>query len=109
MGEYADKQAKGSPVVLTGVSGEIEQAFFTGRGLNLQAGYLFTNNFEIAARYTTIKPEAITLRETNKQYTLGLSKYLMKHTVKVQTDISLLEADNRRDNLLYRFQVELGF
>jgi phosphate-selective porin OprO and OprP len=109
MGEYANKRSERSPVVLRSAGGEVEQAFFTGRGLNLQAGYVFPTNFEIAARYTTIRPEAATERESNRQYTLGFSKYFMGHKVKVQTDFSFLEANSKHDNLMYRFQLELGF
>ncbi|WP_240337134.1 porin [Rufibacter psychrotolerans] len=110
MAEYADKRSSGSPVVETDpVTGDVTDAFFTGTGFNIQAGYLFKNNFEIAGRYTSINPEALTQDAENKQYTLGLSKYILGHTVKAQTDVSLLREQQDWSNLMYRFQFEIGF
>lgn len=109
MAEYADKRSSGSPVVATDPTGRVTDAFFTGTGFNVQAGYLFDNNFEIAGRYTTINPEDLTQRLVNKQYTLGVSKYLKGHTVKMQSDISLLRERAENSNLMYRFQLEIGF
>jgi len=109
MAEYADRKTSGSPIVSTNLDGSINEAFFTGTGFNVQAGYLFRNNVEVAGRYTTIHPEAVTLRDNNHQYTLGVSKYLAGHTVKVQSDISLLKEAADFNELMYRFQVEIGF
>lgn len=109
MAEYADKRSSGSPVVETDADGNVTEAFFTGKGYNIQAGYLFKNNIELAGRYTAVTPEASTQREDNTQYTLGISKYLAGHTVKVQSDISLLKEKSENSNLMYRFQVEIGF
>ncbi|WP_207429272.1 porin [Pedobacter sp. SYSU D00535] len=109
MAEYADKRTNGSPIVSLTNDGDVENSFFTGTGFNLQAGYLFKNNFELAARYSSIDPIDITENSTEKQYTLGVSKYLAGHTLKVQSDVSLLEEDDRSSEWMYRFQVEIGF
>ena len=109
MAEYADKRTNGSPVVEADLTGDVTEAFYTGTGFNIQAGYLFKNNFELAGRYTTINPEAVTQRANHTQYTLGVSKYLAGHTVKVQSDVSLMNTDLSSDELMYRFQVEIGF
>lgn len=111
MAEYADKQTEGSPVVefLDEESVLRRQFFRTGTGFNLQAGYVFINNYELAARYTTINADALTQRSDAKQYTLGLSKYIAGHTVKVQSDVSLLREDGSNAAMMYRFQVEMGF
>jgi phosphate-selective porin OprO and OprP len=109
MAEYADKISSGSPVVKTDINGVADESFFTGTGLNIQAGYLFKNNLEVAGRYTSINPESVTQREKNDQFTLGLSKYLAGHTLKLQSDISLLKAQQSSDELMYRFQIEIGF
>lgn len=109
MGEYAKKKTSGSPVISTNPDGSIAEAFFTGTGFNVQAGYVFRNNFEVAGRYTTIHPEAVTQRDNNHQYTFGVSKYLVGHTVKVQSDISLLKEAADLSELMYRFQLEIGF
>lgn len=109
MAEYADRKTDGSPVVTAAADGSIEDAFFTGTGFNIQAGYVFKNNFEVAGRYTTINPHTMIQQPENNQFTLGLSKYLMEHTVKIQSDVSLLEEQNDFNELMYRFQIEIGF
>ncbi len=109
MAEYANKNTTGSPVLAVDNTGKVTQSFLTGSGFNVQAGYLFKNNFEVAGRFTSIDPEAVTQRASEKQYTLGISKYLAGHTVKVQSDVSLLEQRADLNQLMYRFQMEIGF
>lgn len=102
MFEYADKWTDGSPVVADG-------SFYTGKGLNVQSGYLFKNNFEIAGRYTTITPEEITGNEEFTELTLGVSKYFVGHGLKIQSDLSHIDNEFSDDKLRFRFQVELAF
>lgn len=109
MSEYAEKQTVGVPVVSYDELGLVEDAFEVGTGFNIQAGYLFRNKVEVAGRYTSIDPNYLTQRAEQKQYTLGLSKYIVGHTVKVQSDLSLLQEDGSNSELMYRFQVEMGF
>lgn len=109
MAEYADRQTIGSPVVASDIAGNVTQAFFTGTAFNIQAGYLFGNDLELAGRYTTIKPEAVTQRDKNQQYTLGVSRYFSGHTLKLQSDISLLKEAGDFSEVMYRLQVEIGF
>ena len=109
MGEYAyrsakDALAKNSDGTLTGDMVEI------GSGINLQTGYLFTSNWEISGRYTNINlDEIITGRNLQTQYTLGLSKYIVGHKLKVQTDLSYLSGDKSPNGLMYRLQMEVHF
>ncbi len=109
MGEYAyrdakDPLAKNSDGTLTG---DIVQV---GSGLNLQSGYLFAKNWEVSGRYTNIYlDENITGKGTEKQYTLGLSKYIVGHKLKVQTDVSYLDLGIKTNQLLYRLQVDIHF
>jgi len=109
MAEYADRTAKdpiakNSNGTLTGAEVQV------GKGLNLQTGYLFKNNWEVSARYTNIELDnAITGADPESQYTLGLSKYLVGHKLKVQTDISHLEVTNGNNELMYRLQFDIHF
>ena len=81
-----------------------------GHGLNLQTGYLFNSNWEISGRYTNIKLDNnITGENPENQYTLGLSKYIVGHKLKVQTDMSYLSVNNAPDELMYRLQLDLHF
>jgi len=109
MAEYADRNAsdpiaKNSDGTLTGDEVQV------GNGLNVQAGYLFKNNFEVSGRFTNVKlDEVITGRKPENQYTLGVSKYIVGHKLKVQTDISHLEIANGNNQLMYRLQLDLHF
>lgn len=103
MFEYADKTTDESAVVSDGV-------YQTGTGLNLQAGYLFANNFEVAGRYTSIQPEiANSWSDDYVDYTLGFSRYIVGHNLKVQSDLSYEDHDLDDDTFKVRFQVELAF
>ena len=109
MAEYADRTAadpyaKNSDGSLTGDEVQV------GTGLNLQAGYLFKSNWEVSGRYTNIAlDQTITGKNPENQYTLGLSKYIVGHKLKVQTDISHLEIPNGTNELMYRLQFDIHF
>lgn len=109
MGEYAHRTAD-DPIAKNSdgtPTGDIVQV---GDGSNLQTGYLFKTDWEVSGRFTNIKLDrAITGINPQKQYTLGLSKYIVGHKLKVQTDLSYLSEDNSIDELLYRLQVEVHF
>lgn len=107
MVEYAMKTATDGPVVST-ENGDVLQSFATGNGLNLQAGYLFSNNFEVSARYSQVTPDAETQRNQEEEITLGLSKYISGHNLKVQGDISIVQEQGSDDQLRFRLQLEVG-
>ena len=109
MAEYSDRTAsdafaKNSDGSLTGDEVQV------GKGLNLQMGYLFNNDIEISGRYTHIElDKSVTGENPESQYTLGLSKYIVGHKLKVQTDISHLEIEGSNNKLMYRLQVDFHF
>ncbi|MDD7884648.1 porin [Flavivirga sp. 57AJ16] len=109
MAEYAhrdanDPLAKNSDGTFTG------DAVQVGKGLNLQTGYLLKSNWEISGRYTNIELDrTITGKNPENQYTLGVSKYIVGHKLKVQTDISHLEVENGNNELMYRLQFDIHF
>ena len=109
MAEYSDRTAsdafaKNSDGSLTGDEVQV------GKGLNLQMGYLFNNDIELSGRYTHIELDKnITGKNPESQYTLGLSKYIVGHKLKVQTDISHLEIKGSNNKLMYRLQVDFHF
>lgn len=109
MGEYANRDAT-NPIALNSDDTPTGDVVQVGNGLNLQSGYLFKNNWEVSARYTDIELDSeITGRNPETQYTLGLSKYIVGHKLKVQTDLSYLDVDDGLDQLMYRLQVEVHF
>ena len=91
------------------------QTIFKGKGFNTQMGYIFDNNIEPSVRYTKLRAddEIKAIESDREQYTLALSKYFKKHTVKVQSDISydqrLKRSVTSYDNSwTYRLQLEIG-
>jgi hypothetical protein len=109
MAEYANRDAKdplakNSDGSLTGDEVQI------GNGLNLQTGYLLSKTVEVSARYTNISLDKnITGKSAENQYTLGLSKYIAGHKLKVQTDLSYTDIGFKTNQLLYRLQVDIHF
>ena len=115
MFEYASKTTDEDALLSDGTS------YQTGTGINLQAGYLFQNNFEVAARYTGINPEDNNWSDDYSEMTLGFSRYIVGHNLKVQSDFTYVDHDQSgvifpgdsaprfNDAFRVRFQVELAF
>ena len=109
MAEYAkrdakDPFAKNSDGTLTGDEVQV------GNGLNLQTGYLLSKTLELSGRYTNISLDKnITGKGAENQYTLGLSKYIAGHKLKVQTDLSYTDIGFKTNQLMYRLQVDIHF
>src|SRR5690606_37145514 len=63
---------------------------FKGWGTNQQASYLLTRGYEIATRYTYIKPDnQIRLVEDQIEVMeLGLTKYIKAHRLKLQLNVN---------------------
>ena len=113
--DFMGRTCTSSPLIKSGET--VKQYILTGMGLNVQASYLFPSNWEIALRNSTIKPDKEVQPYTNyrcyNQSTLGVTKYLIDHRLKVQADLSynykdeFTASDYSRWQL--RFQIELGF
>ena len=110
MMEYADKRtADEDPNVFDDADPTlIVGTYYTGTGLNISAGYLFKSNYEVALRYTDIKPD-LEVANNETYYTVGLSKYIVGHKLKIQTDMSLIQKDGKDDGLLIRAQMDIHF
>jgi len=81
----------------------------TGSAFNIQAGYVFKKNWEIALRYTQVAP-SVKGKPQYEQYTFGASKYIVGHKLKVQADVGYMVTNNSPDrNLLCRLQLDLHF
>jgi hypothetical protein len=109
MAEYADRDAK-DPIAKNSDGTETGDIVQVGTGLNIQSGYLFKNNWEVSGRYSTVELDKVTTGiDQEHQYTFGVSKYIVGHSLKVQSDISLIEIANQRDQYLYRLQFDIHF
>ncbi len=116
MGEFANRDAE-APIATEadGTSTTDEDGdptgdvVLVGNAFNLQAGYLFKNNYEVAGRFTTAAYESVTNRAKEEQYTLGVSKYLVGHKLKVQSDITYATAGGNEDFIEFRIGFDLHF
>ncbi len=109
MGEYANRTAA-NPIAIdvdgTTPTGDV---VLTGNALNLQVGYVFKTNYEVVTRFTTLDYDSITNTLPKKQYTLGASKYIVGHKLKVQSDISYSSLDGNDDNITFRLGFDIHF
>ena len=108
MWEYANRDAD-NPIARNSDGTETGDVVWVGDGLNLQTGYLLAKDWEVSGRYTNINLDDVTGRNAETQYTLGLSKYIVGHKLKVQTDLSYLSVDGGSDELMYRLQLDVHF
>ena len=105
LSEYADKKADENIP-------DLSRNFRTGNGLTIQAGYLTPANFEFALRYTTVRRdnEDFSGIRDEDQFTLGLSKYIVGHSLKVQSDLTRITFPGQDDGRFqFRMQVEMQF
>lgn len=90
------------------------QYVFKGSGFDTQLSYIFDNNYEVIGRYSYQEPhkdiEALT-PQTN-QYSLGVTKYIWEHALKLQAEVTNTELNyldsSSISNWYLRFQVEIG-
>ena len=109
MAEYADRDAK-DPFAKNSDGTLTNDIVQVGSGLNLQSGYLLSKTVEVSGRYTNISMDKnITGKGAENQYTLGISKYISGHSLKVQTDLSYTDIGFKTNQLLYRIQVDIHF
>lgn len=106
--EYAYKKAADDISVVTS-SGMLN--YGTGQGFVLQTGYLFDSDLEVAVRYTKIKPDSKQFSSLTEEseYALALSRYIVGHNLKVQSDLSFHNRPSKSDFLQFRLQFELAF
>ena len=109
MAEYADRDAD-DPVAKNSDDSLTGDVVNVGNATNIQMGYVMPSNLSVTGRYTNINFDSI-VTSNNKitQYTLGLSKYVAKHKLKVQTDITYEDSVSSNDKIVYRLQFDIHF
>ena len=115
---YTDLMGRICPNPLIYQDDKVAQHVYTGMGINLQTSYIFPRNWEIAVRHSTLIPSSdirpYTDYKTRNQATLGITKYIIGHTLKIQADISYNYATQARPSFLEddrweaRLQIEFG-
>lgn len=89
---------------------------YSGCGVNFQTSYLFDNKWEVALRNSTLYPESEVRPYAGyknwNQTTLGVTRYIIGHSLKVQADLSYNvrseTAVKDYNRWQIRFQLELG-
>ena len=89
---------------------------YTGGGVNVQASYLLGDKWEVALRNSTLHPADAVRHSVGyawwNQSTLGITRYIIGHSVKAQMDLSYNDmkhpASTDYDRFTVRFQIELG-
>ena len=109
MGEYASRNSddaisKNSDGSLTG------DIVNDGSAINFQIGYVTPSNVAITTRFTNIKfKDIIYPKNDTEQLTIGLSKYFVKHKLKIQSDLTSEKSMNNKNKIFYRLQFEIHF
>ncbi|MFN4086354.1 MAG: porin [Spirosomataceae bacterium] len=87
---------------------------FVGEGWDFQPSYHFKNDFELIGRLSYVQPytSLAALEPKQREWTLGVTRYLWEHAFKVQTEVTFDEffyLDGARKQAWFaRFQVEMG-
>ncbi len=113
--EYMNRIAN-NPITYINDALENPINIYTGHGFLAQASYYFKNKFELGVRYSFISPnsQVSMVEQRTDEYTLGLTKYLYKHRVKLQSNIIyqqkgyILPEMATKDRWIIHFQIELG-
>lgn len=108
------KRITNNPITINPDAISESEYVFVGDGFDTQLSYNFMNNYELIGRFSNQTPhKAIeNLTPQTKQYTLGITKYIWEHSLKLQAEVTksdLSYFDNSsKENWYMRFQVEIG-
>lgn len=109
MAEYADRTAD-DPIAKNEDNSPTGDVVNVGDAFNFQMGYVLPSNIAITGRYSNVNfDEIVTAKNKISQYTLGLSRYVAKHKLKVQTDVTYQTTATSNDQLVYRLQFDIHF
>uniref|UniRef100_UPI0032ECB6F4 porin n=1 Tax=Ekhidna sp. TaxID=2608089 RepID=UPI0032ECB6F4 len=91
-------------------AGNNEGRYGTGSGFVFQMGYLFPSNWEVAGRFTEIHADDThTVFPDQREFTLGISRYISGHDLKFQSDISFQTFPGQTtEYVIFRFQTEVA-
>jgi len=109
--EYLSRSADSS-ITVSPEDSALVRFVYSGWGVNTQVSYCFKSLWEIALRHTYLEPnQSISAYEDARtQLAAGITKYLSRHKVKLQSDVTYELPSNGEPNGFYliRFQVEVG-
>jgi len=110
MAEYAARKAN-DPIAKNEDDSLTGAVVMEGDSFNIMGAYLFESNWEITGRFTTVDyAKRYTISKDvfdENQFTLGVSKYISGHNLKIQGDVSYKSTDTKNGGILGRIQLEL--
>lgn len=109
MGEYASRTS--DDAISKNFDGSLTGDIVNdGSAINFQIGYVTPSNVAITTRFTNIKfKDIIYPKNDTEQLTIGLSKYFVKHKLKIQSDLTSEKSMNNKNKIFYRLQFEIHF
>lgn len=87
---------------------------YAGWGTDYQLSYIFKNNFEVIGRFSNqfVAEEIKSFTPDQKQYTIGVTKYLREHAFKMQAELTFDKKEyytgDVKNNWYLRLQLEIG-
>jgi hypothetical protein len=108
MSEFVDRKVYGYHEHTVDLYNDYVNDFYTGKAFNIQSGYVFKRNFELAARYTEVRPQENVIYNDLTEYTFALSKFFVGHKIKAQTDFSIYQEAGKPVTHIYRLQFEMS-
>lgn len=108
MTEYVDRKIYKYQEQSIALYNDYVNDFYTGTAFNTQAGYVFKKNYEVAGRYTQVRPLEGSPNNDLTEYTFAFSKYIVGHSIKAQTDFSILQEQGKPVTHIYRLQFEIS-
>ncbi|MGB0431184.1 MAG: hypothetical protein ACPGLV_11980, partial [Bacteroidia bacterium] len=80
--------------------------FVEGWSYNNMIGVMLNSKSEVSFRHTHVNANQTGVID---MYTLGFSRYVLKHSLKFQTDCSITANESGENAFLFRFQTEVAF
>ncbi|MEE9374579.1 MAG: porin [Saprospiraceae bacterium] len=106
--EYAYRNTNDEIPFVIDNNGNSIGTFYTGNALNVVAGYNLPSNIEFSLRFTSNNPD-VRVSKNEKEYTIGISKYIVDHNFKIQTDYTYRNISGGPDLKFWRFQTDVHF
>lgn len=113
MSAYMSRMAN-EPITVNPLDINEKSIVYVGNGMDYQLSYLFPSNLELMGRYSfqNMHKDVETYFPNQKQYSLGVTKYIWEHAFKLQGELTFDEMSyfdgSSKNNWYIRFQVEIG-
>ena len=104
--EYTNREGSNNAIVSSA-----GQLYKTGTTFFAQVGYIPNKKFGFAGRFATSEPDDATFSGVVPvdEYTLGFTRYIAGHYLKLATDVSYLDYENTNDKFVARVMLEISY